>query len=93
MLKACWRSFAEYEFVVIDASPILPVADTRFLSQHVDSVILTVFRDVSQTPKVDAAREILEAFGVQIVESVVIGPSENLRAKDLGYGNQLLESA
>ncbi len=84
---------AEYEFVIIDASPVLPVADTRFLSQHVDSVILTVFRDVSQAPKVDAAREILEAFGVQIIESVVIGPSENLRAKDLGYGNQLLESA
>ncbi len=84
---------AEYEFVIIDASPVLPVADTRFLSQNVDSVILTVFRDVSQTPKVDAAREILEAFGVQIIESVVIGPSENLRAKDLGYGSQLLESA
>ena len=76
---------AEYEFVVVDTSPILPVADTRFVSQHVDVVILSVFRDVSRAPKIMAACELLEAFGVHTVETVVTGPSEKLRDRDLRY--------
>ncbi len=75
----------EYEFVVIDSSPILPVADTRFVSQHVDTVILSVFRDVSRSDKIAAACEILEAFGVEHVEAVVTGPTENISAADLTY--------
>lgn len=75
----------EYEFVIVDAAPILPVADTRFVSQHVDSVVLSVFRDISRTPKIAAACEILEAFGVGCVEAVVTGPTEHLPDKDLKY--------
>jgi capsular exopolysaccharide synthesis family protein len=67
----------EYDFVVVDTSPILPVADARFVSQHVDSVVLSVFRDVSQAPKIQAACEILAAFGVQTVEAVVTSPYEH----------------
>ena len=67
----------EYDFVVVDTSPILPVADARFVSQHVDAVVLSVFRDVSQAPKIQAACEILAAFGVQTVEAVVTSPNEH----------------
>ncbi|MBN2474012.1 MAG: AAA family ATPase [Pirellulales bacterium] len=80
---------AEYDFVIIDASPVLPVADTRFVSQYVDAVILSVFRDVSRAPKVQETCEILKAFGVRTLEAVVIGSSENMRAKDLGYEARL----
>jgi polysaccharide biosynthesis transport protein len=66
----------EYEFVVIDTSPILPIADARFVSQYVDSVVLCVFRDVSESPRIRAACEILEAFGVQCIEAAVAGTSE-----------------
>ncbi len=68
---------AEYDFVIIDSSPILPVADTRFVSQHVDMVILSVLRDQSCAPKIEAACEILAAFGAKRVETVVIGPGES----------------
>lgn len=67
----------EFEFVVADGSPILPVADTRFVSQHVDTVILAVFRDYSRAPKVTAACEILEAFGVHDIEAVVTSAGED----------------
>jgi capsular exopolysaccharide synthesis family protein len=80
---------AEYEFILVDASPVLPVADTRFVSQHVDAVILSVLRDVSQAPKINAACDILRAFGVRILEAVVTGPSEGGRYKDLGYEPRL----
>ncbi|MBN1589435.1 MAG: AAA family ATPase [Pirellulales bacterium] len=70
----------KYEFVIVDGSPILPVADSRYVSQHVDSVVLSVFRDYSRVPKVTAACEILEAFGVRDIEAVVTSSSED------GYG-------
>ena len=79
----------EYDFVVVDSSPVLPVADARFISQHVDAVILSVFRDVSQGPKVKEACEILEAFGVGTVEAVVTGAGENAHGKQRGYEPQL----
>jgi capsular exopolysaccharide synthesis family protein len=75
----------QFEFVVIDTSPILPVADARFVSQHVDSVVLSVFRDVSEAPKIRAACDILAAFGVQSVEAVVTGPNTNSYGKLVEY--------
>jgi len=75
----------EFEFVVVDTSPILPVADARFVSQHVDSVVLAVFRDVSQAPKIQAACEVLEAFGVESVEAVITAPAERGMNRSRGY--------
>jgi capsular exopolysaccharide synthesis family protein len=75
----------EFEFVVIDTSPLLPVADARFVSQHVDSVLLAVFRDVSEMPKIEAACEILAAFGVQRIEAVVTGTNNHMYGKHMGY--------
>lgn len=74
-----------FDFVVVDTSPILPVADARFVSQAVDMVVLSVFRDVSQAPKIQAACEILTAFGVQSVEAVVTGLNEHSYGKHMGY--------
>jgi len=79
--KRLFDEFREmYEFVIVDGSPILPVADSRYISQHVDSVVLSVFRDFSRAPKVTAACEILEAFGVSDIEAVVTSSGED------GYG-------
>ena len=73
-----------YDFVVIDTSPLLPVADARFVSQHVDAVVLSVLRDVSQAPKIQAACEILAAFGVSSVEAVVTGAAHNVYGRHDG---------
>ncbi|MGA2031454.1 MAG: AAA family ATPase [Thermoguttaceae bacterium] len=83
---------AQYDFVVIDSSPILPVADTRFVSQHVDAVILSIFRDVSQAPKLLAACEILEAFGVRTIEAVVTGGHGYFYDKDADYEPTIVEA-
>ncbi len=61
----------QFDFVVVDACPILPVADARFVSQHVDAVILAVLRDVSRAPKIRTACRILAGLGVRILGAVV----------------------
>jgi len=75
----------EFDFVVVDTSPILPVADARFVSQQVDTVVLSVFRDVSESPKIQAACDILAAFGVHSLEAVVTGSNDHLYGKLVGY--------
>jgi Mrp family chromosome partitioning ATPase len=67
------RMRAEFDFVVVDGSPILPVVDTRLIAQHVDAVVLSVLRDVSCTPHVRAACQLLEMFSVPILGVVVTG--------------------
>jgi capsular exopolysaccharide synthesis family protein len=67
------RLRAEYEFVVVDGSPLLPVVDSRLIAQHANSVVISVLRDVSCAPQVRAACQLLDVFGVPILGVVVTG--------------------
>jgi capsular exopolysaccharide synthesis family protein len=70
----------EYDFVVIDVSPALPVSDAVMLGQHADAVILTVMKNFSRLPAVYAAQQRLAALDIPILGAVVIGENVN------GYG-------
>ena len=67
------RLRSEFEFVVVDGSPILPVVDTRLIAQHVDTVVLSVLRDVSRVAQVRAAGRLLESFAIPILGVVITG--------------------
>jgi len=62
-----------FDFIVVDGSPVLPVVDARLIGQHVDSVVLSVLRDVSCAPRISAACEILKSFGIPLLGAVVLG--------------------
>jgi capsular exopolysaccharide synthesis family protein len=63
----------EYDFIVLDTSPVLPVADTLLVAQHADAALFAVLRDVSRIPAVRAAHQRLSALGVRMLGAVVIG--------------------
>jgi capsular exopolysaccharide synthesis family protein len=63
----------QYEFIIVDSCPVLPVADSLLLAQHVDGVIFSVLRDVSRLPAVHAAHQRLGALNVRNLGAVVIG--------------------
>jgi capsular exopolysaccharide synthesis family protein len=63
----------EFDFLVIDSHPVLPAADTLLLAQRVDTVILSVLREVSQAPRVYAASQRLAALGIRVLGAVVNG--------------------
>jgi succinoglycan biosynthesis transport protein ExoP len=67
------RLRAEFDFVVVDSAPVLPVADTLLLGPHVDAAIFAILRGTSQLPKIHSAQERLSALGVPIVGAVVAG--------------------
>jgi capsular exopolysaccharide synthesis family protein len=68
----------QFEFVIVDSAPVLPLADTLLLSQHVDAALFSVLRDVSQLPKLQAAHQRMTALGVPILGAVLSGISTSM---------------
>src|SRR5262249_22558170 len=68
----------QYDFIIIDSSPVLPVADALALGQHVDGVILAVLSDVSRVPTVQAAYQRLASLGIRVLGSVVLGARDEV---------------
>jgi capsular exopolysaccharide synthesis family protein len=69
----------QFDFIIIDAAPVLTYADTLLIGAHVDAAVLSVRRDVSQLPKVYEARERLESVGIKVLGAVVNGITETSR--------------
>jgi capsular exopolysaccharide synthesis family protein len=63
----------EYDIVIVDSCPILPVVDSRLISKYIDGVVFTLFRDYSRFPQASRALEILRSFGVHVLGSLVTG--------------------
>ena len=64
---------------------MLPAADALLLARHADAVILSVLREVSQTPRVYAANRRLEAVGARVLGTVV-----NAASPDEAFANPAL---
>jgi capsular exopolysaccharide synthesis family protein len=75
----------EFDFIVMDSHPVLPAADALLLARQADAVILSVLREVSQTPRVYAASRRLEAVGARVLGAVV-----NAAPSDEAYANPAL---
>lgn len=63
----------QYDFIIVDSCPVLPVADALLLGQHVDAVLFSVLRDISRTPLVYAAQQRMQTLGIRSLGAVVIG--------------------
>lgn len=72
----------QYDFIIVDSCPVLPVADSLLLGQHTDGVLFSVMRDVSRLPAVWAAQQRLQNLGIRTLGAVVIGD----KGDDLGTG-------
>ncbi|WP_158264990.1 tyrosine-protein kinase domain-containing protein [Blastopirellula marina] len=69
-----------YDFIIVDAGPVLGSPSTRFLAQpeYVDGVIMSTFKDVSQASQVDDAKRVLTSFGAPILGTVLSGYSSGM---------------
>jgi capsular exopolysaccharide synthesis family protein len=70
-LFAVWRE--QYEFVILDSSPVLPVTDTLLLARHVDGVILSLLQGVSRLSQANEVCERLQSLGVNVLGVIVNG--------------------
>lgn len=73
-LRAMFDQLKEhYDFIVVDSSPVLPVADALLIGQHVDAVLFSIMRDVSRIPKVQEAYDRLSRLGIRMLGAIVTG--------------------
>jgi capsular exopolysaccharide synthesis family protein len=80
---------AEFDFVIVDSSPVLAVVDGLLIGQQVDAAIFSILNEVSHSPSVFAAYQRLESLGVRILGAVVNGVANNQIGYrgDYGYGS------
>jgi succinoglycan biosynthesis transport protein ExoP len=76
---------ANYDFVILDSSPLLAVADGLLFAKHTDGVVLCVRPGYSRFPAVSAAREILSASDIPLVGIVVNGISVDCNSSFYRY--------
>jgi capsular exopolysaccharide synthesis family protein len=72
----------DYDFVIVDSPPVLPVADSLVIGQWVDGVIFSMLHGSSQLPKVRAACQRVQLAGIRILGAVV----GKARGNNYGYG-------
>ncbi|MBO0701010.1 MAG: CpsD/CapB family tyrosine-protein kinase, partial [Zavarzinella sp.] len=76
----------QYDFVVIDSAPVLPVVDSLLLARHVDGVLLSVMHDHSRVAAVAEAQHRLLSIGANVLGVVLNGVEPHGRAYGYGYG-------
>ncbi len=78
----------DYEFVIVDSSPILYVADGGTIGANVDGAILAIRSHVSRMPVVAVACERIEMLGIDILGAVMVGVRSNLGGYGYSYDYQ-----
>ncbi len=76
----------QFDYVVIDSPPILPVTDSVVLSRHVDGVVLVI--KGASTPKkvIKDAKERLQAVGARVLGTIL--NDVNVNSGDYYYYNR-----
>src|SRR5207253_4533778 len=75
----------QYDFIIVDSSPVLPVADALSLGQHVDAVVLSILRDVSRLPAVQTSYQRLASLGIRMLGTIVLGAAEETGGRGYPY--------
>jgi capsular exopolysaccharide synthesis family protein len=83
------RLRGQFDFVVVDSCPVLPVADALLIAQHVDGVVISILQDISQLPKVLNASERLTQLNIPLLGAVVNGIRTDVHAYGYNYVKQL----
>jgi polysaccharide biosynthesis transport protein len=76
----------QFDFVIFDSSPVVPVADTLLLARHTDGVIVSLLQDVSRMPPVEEACRRMATLGIRVLGAVVSGTYQ----EHYGYGYRYL---
>jgi polysaccharide biosynthesis transport protein len=82
----------EFDTIVIDSSPVLPLAHALRISKHVDAAILAIRNNQSSIPAVSAAYQRLLALHVPVMGAVFIGPDVGQAAPYQATKRQLLRA-
>jgi capsular exopolysaccharide synthesis family protein len=76
---------SEFDFILIDSPPVLPVADALLLGRQADAVLLSVLCRVTRLNNLYAAARRIEEMHVPLLGVVVSGVQGSLYGASSGY--------
>lgn len=82
-----------FDFVIIDTSPLLFVAEPSMLAQNADIVLLSTRKDYSRIPYVAQCRDSLRSLQVPLLGAVMVGSDSDFQRQTYGYRQEIQKSA
>ncbi len=79
----------QFDFVIIDTSPLLFVAEPSMLAQNADIVLLSTRKDYSRIPYVAQSRDSLRSLQVPLLGAVMVGSDSDFQRQSYGYRQEL----
>lgn len=83
------RLKAEYDVIVVDSSPLLPLAQSMLIGKGCDAVVLTVLHGTSRVLPVYAGYHRLAILGVPVMGAVFLGAQGPAYAYSYGHGGSV----
>lgn len=80
---------AAFDFVIIDTSPLLFVAEPSMLAQNADIVLLATRKDYSRIPYVAQSRDSLRSLQVPLLGAVMVGSDSDFQRQSYGYRQEI----
>lgn len=77
---------SRYQYVIIDAPPILPVTDAAVLAAQAQGALLVIRHNQSTVDQVKGATERLDAVGVSMLGTILNGTPVDRKGRSRSYG-------
>ncbi len=81
---------SRYDFVVIDTSPLLFVAEPSMIAQNADIVLMATRKDYSRVPYVAQARDSLRSLQVPLLGAIMVGADADFQRQSYGYQQEVV---
>ena len=81
---------SQFDFVVIDTSPLLFVAEPSMVAQNADIVLLATRKDYSRVPYLAQARDSLRSLQVPLLGAVMVGADSDFQRQTYGYQQEVV---
>lgn len=81
---------SRFDFVIIDTSPLLFVAEPSMVAQNSDIVLLSTRKDYSRVQYVLQARDSLRSLQVPLLGSIMVGADSDFQRQTYGYQQEVV---
>ena len=81
---------SRFDFVVIDTSPLLFVAEPSMLAQNADIVLLATRKDFSRVQYVTQARDSLRSLQIPLLGAIMVGADSDFQRQTYGYQQEVV---
>lgn len=81
---------SRFDFVIIDTSPLLFVAEPSMLAQNADIVLLATRKDYSRVQYVAQARDSLRSLQIPLLGAIMVGSDADFQRQTYGYQQEVV---